>query len=60
MVAVMGVQGEAALDWDYIREWCARYETLELLEEAKSRASEVWEPGLRWVGEEIGAFRHAT
>lgn len=45
VVAVMGVQGEAALDWEYIRGWCTRHHTLGLLEEARSRAAEVWEPG---------------
>lgn len=43
VVAVMGVQGEKSLDWPYIEHWCARHDTLDLLAEAKSEASVVWE-----------------
>lgn len=42
-VAVMGVQGEKALDWPYIEHWCALHDTLDVLAEAKSEASVVWE-----------------
>jgi len=37
-----GVQGAAALDWDYMDSWCKEHGTTELLEEAKSLASVVW------------------
>jgi len=43
VVAVMGVQGEAALDWDYIRKWCAEHGTLEMLAEATTEAAPLWE-----------------
>lgn len=39
VVAVIGVQGEAALDWAYIGKWCAEHGTLELLAEAKVAAT---------------------
>lgn len=42
-VAVMGVQGEKSLDWPYIEHWCAQHDTLDVLAEAKSEASVVWE-----------------
>jgi hypothetical protein len=42
-VAVMGVQGEQALDWPYIEQWCARHDTLDVLAEAKAEAAVVWE-----------------
>jgi len=42
-VAVMAVQGEAALDWPYIETWCAEHGTLEVLAEAKAEAALVWE-----------------
>jgi hypothetical protein len=42
-VAVMGVQGEAALDWTYIEKWCAEHGTLEVLAEAKAAAAPAWE-----------------
>lgn len=41
-VAVMQVQGES-LDWPYIEHWCAQHGTLEVLAEAKTEASVVWE-----------------
>jgi hypothetical protein len=41
-VAVMQVQGES-LDWSYIEHWCAQHDTLEVLAEAKTEASVVWE-----------------
>ena len=43
VVAVMAVQGEAALDWSYIEKWCAEHGTLEVLAEAKAEAARVWE-----------------
>lgn len=42
VVSVLGVQGAAALDWDYMDSWCKEHGTTELLEEAKSLASVVW------------------
>ena len=42
-VSVMGVQGEAALDWPYIEKWCAEHGTLEVLAEAKAEAAPAWE-----------------
>lgn len=42
-VAVMGVQGEATLDWPYIEKWCAVHGTLEVLAEAKAEAAPAWE-----------------
>ena len=42
-VAVMGVQGQKALDWPYIEHWCALHSTLDILAEAKVEASVVWE-----------------
>lgn len=42
-VAVMGVQGEATLDWPYIEKWCAEHGTLEVLAEAKAEAAPAWE-----------------
>lgn len=33
---VIAVQGDAALDWDYIHEWCARHGTRELLDEIRA------------------------
>jgi hypothetical protein len=42
-VAVLGVQGNAKLDWPYIEEWCAEHGTLEVLAEAKAEAARVWE-----------------
>ena len=41
-VAVMQVQGKS-LDWPYIEHWCAQHDTLEVLAEAKTEASVVWE-----------------
>ncbi len=43
VVAVMGVQGEAILDWTYIEKWCAEHGTLEVLAEAKVAAAPAWE-----------------
>lgn len=43
VVAVMGVQGEAALDWPYIEKWCAAHGTLDVLAEAKAEAAPAWE-----------------
>jgi hypothetical protein len=42
-VAVLGVQGENALDWPYIEKWCAEHGTLDVLAEAKAEAAVVWE-----------------
>ena len=42
-VAVMGVQGEASLDWPYIEIWCAAHGTLDVLAEAKAEAAPAWE-----------------
>lgn len=42
VVAVMAVQGDAALDWSYIEKWCAEHGTLEALVEAKAEAARVW------------------
>ena len=42
-VSVMGVQGEAALDWPYIEKWCTEHGTLEVLAEAKAEAAPAWE-----------------
>lgn len=44
VVAVMATLGPDGLDWDYIRKWCVRHETLGLLEDARLQASEVWDP----------------
>ena len=41
-VSVMGVQGEAALDWPYIEKWCAEHGTLEVLADAKAEAAPAW------------------
>ncbi len=35
--------GENSLDWPYIEHWCAQHDTLDLLAEAKTEASVVWE-----------------
>ncbi len=43
VVAVMGVQGERALDWSYIESWCSTHGTLEILAEAKAEAAPAWE-----------------
>ncbi|MCF7731436.1 MAG: hypothetical protein K9N23_07105 [Akkermansiaceae bacterium] len=42
-VAVMGVQGEAALDWTYIERWCRLHGTLRILDEAKAEAAPAWD-----------------
>lgn len=42
-VAVMGVQGEANLDWPYIGKWCTEHGTLEVLAEAKEIAKTAWD-----------------
>lgn len=38
-VAVLAVQGEAALNMDYIEEWCARHDAAAVLAEARKLAS---------------------
>jgi len=43
VVAVLQVQGPDHLDWPYIEAWCARHQTLDLLEEAKTEATPAWE-----------------
>ena len=42
-VAVMQVQGPAALDWVYIEKWCGEHGTLDLLAKAKAEAAQVWD-----------------
>lgn len=41
-VAVMAVQGNT-LDRDYIGQWCAAHDTLDVLAEAKAEAEPAWE-----------------
>jgi hypothetical protein len=42
-IAVIGVQGQDGLDWNYIEKWCGEHGTLEILAQAKSDAAPAWE-----------------
>lgn len=42
-VAVLGVQGEEALDWEYIVKWCKEHGTLAVLEEATEQSEPAWD-----------------
>lgn len=43
VISILKVQGKDRLDWRYTEEWCVQHHTLDLLNEAKSEASLVWD-----------------
>ncbi|MES2995726.1 MAG: hypothetical protein V4733_02850 [Verrucomicrobiota bacterium] len=43
VVAVLGVQGEGKLDWEYIRGWCEKHGTTGVSDEAVAQARVAWD-----------------